>query len=92
MGLDNIDFELEGMDIEIDFELEDIGLYRLREEVCESLYPLSARKLAYYFSKGSDGERIAYGDYLKTKSEAFKVEFREHLDDPFLGEREGDDL
>lgn len=89
MSLDPIDLEFMNLELQ---ELEDVGLERLREEIHRSLDKQSARELAYYFIRGNEDARTMYRDYLGTRSDVFKAEFRGHLDDPFLGEREGDDF
>ena len=89
MDLDDIDSEFMNLELQ---ELEDVGSERLREEVRKSLDKQSARELAYHFVSGTEDARMIYRDYLGTKSEVFKAEFKGHLDDSLLGEREGDDF
>ena len=76
----------------------------LRKEIHEELSYYSTRELAIYFTRGFLGpepgpdmtteevenKRMLIRDYLFTTPEKFQEEFGGHLDDPLLGEREGD--
>ena len=77
-------------------------LNKFQEHFNEELSKFSPRQIAYYFAKGFsqvnillntpevENQRMLIRNYLSTKSEQYQKEFREHLDDPFLGERKGD--
>ncbi len=73
-------------------DLDDVGLERLKRDIHNELATYTPRQLAVFFSRGSEDERMLYRRYIRTTAQEVEKEFREHLRDPFLGEREGDDF